>query len=350
MIFLRQQLLVAASLVVLASASDNNPISDAEDIASLVVAPAASAGDHDSEQQQRDRHLQNCEFSEHGYALECTFATTGGNQVKYLVPCPFNATSSADCLTDQSRLCYTYNTIPCVGSYYCNATGNATGSLALNCSNIFAASEGNTCSATDCDGDCLFLADVPVDYNSATLDNACFRSGFNEVGDCTGDPQTCTYTTEWFDILADSTEIRVTGRSNSPSVGVYYNCTVEAVGGGECTCSVDCANPYDISYDCSAFSSDFCAVTDCQGGCLGPAPSAAPLVAPSDAPSVEPSSSPVVVSAPDEPSIPTAPTPTATDIPAECELNSACNALNLTGICCPGKSLCSCCLSYIYLN
>lgn len=344
------------------------------------------------------RHLQNCDFASHGYALECIFGTTDGNEVKYLVPCPFNATSSADCLTDGARICYTYNSVPCLGSYYCAETA----SLALDCSNIFAESLGNTCSITDCNGDCIELVSEPVDYNTATADNTCFRGGVSENITCATDGSSCTVTNEWYDILADSTEIRVTG-SRPTDATTLQTCLVEVVNGGTCPCSTDCPEfTMSIGYDCSAYSNDLCAIADCSGSCLGNnsvvAETANPMAVTTESPVQPPPTltpqntvtvSPVAVTAVPvsvmEPIDSMAPTPstaapmlTFVSIPPvtsesspsqppayivqpttwggdrECDQNSACQALNLTGLCCPStfgitQNECHCLLSQICL-
>lgn len=374
-------------------------------LALILAATATTTGLASADEQTRnlmvdvERNLQNgnCSYSEHGSALECIFATSGGNEVRYLVPCPVDANSPADCLSDGAPLCYQYNSVPCIGSYYCMPESvNETGSLALDCSNIFAASLNNSCSATDCDDNCMFTADTPVDYNTAELDNACFRSGLSYFKECdVDDPTTCTVTNEWYDILADGTEILVTGTRPDLTDAVFDTCEVVVAGDTEqiCSCSTDCPEALSseaLSYDCSAFSNDICAVTDCDGNCLNDSgTTSAPAVAETTAPAVDsggalaPTTAPSTKGAPTTPRpvndwtgpsdpAPVATPPTAaatTSAPAvaeaaptapttlapaadpttfapfvgaqECTANELCNARNLTGLCCPSECICS---------
>lgn len=209
-----------------------------------------------------------------------------------------------------------------MGSYYCQDSDNDSdnGSLALDCSNIYAKSEGDSCSVTDCNGGCVSLADEPVDYNTAELDNACVQGGFIEttesVDEC-DEGDECTNTTKkWYDILADGTEIWVTTIITAQT----EKCTVETVAqnsdnAGECKCSLCSAQT--LEYDCSEHSNDPCAVKDCDGNCIasdngggggggsgtdGTTPVATTVSAPVSAPVLEPVSVPVSspVSAPVE--------------------------------------------------
>jgi hypothetical protein len=123
----------------------------------------------------QNRNLQdvNCNFLPHGRALSCTEQTASGNNVRYSVTCPEGVTTVENCLQDQSRICYQFNSFPCIGSFFCASTNR----FSLDCSNLFAKSNGNTCSATDCTGNCTELLDNTVSYNTVDLDNDCFRLG-----------------------------------------------------------------------------------------------------------------------------------------------------------------------------
>ena len=182
---------------------------------------------------------QNCQFANHGRILGCSETTTAGNEVKYSVPCPRNATSSMDCLANATRICYQYNGVPCVGSWYCDATQR----FYLNCSNIFASDTGATCSTTDCSGACLGVAPSVTSYNKAAasdeLFNSCTRLGLADTVECDGGR--CAVTTEWKHILADSTEIEVTGVRDASEL-VFETCQVEIADSNNknCPCSTDC--------------------------------------------------------------------------------------------------------------
>lgn len=123
----------------------------------------------------QSRNLQdvNCDFLPHGRALSCTEQTASGNNVRYSVTCPAGVTTVEECLQDQSRICYQFNSFPCIGSFFCASTNR----FSLDCGNLFASSNGNTCSATDCTGNCTELLDATVNYNAVDLDNDCFRLG-----------------------------------------------------------------------------------------------------------------------------------------------------------------------------
>lgn len=115
----------------------------------------------------------SCSFEPHGQAISCVEQTPSGNNVKYSVSCPAGVTIVDQCLQDQKRVCYRFNTRPCIGAFFCTAANR----FALDCGNLFAQSNGNTCSRTDCDLNCAQIRDVPVDYNTVPLDNDCFRLG-----------------------------------------------------------------------------------------------------------------------------------------------------------------------------
>jgi hypothetical protein len=123
----------------------------------------------------KKRNLQdvNCDFLPHGRALSCTEQTASGNNVRYSVTCPEGVTTVEDCLQDSSRICYQFNSFPCIGSFFCASTNR----FSLDCGNLFAKSNGNTCSATDCTGNCTELLDNTANYNAVDLDNDCFRLG-----------------------------------------------------------------------------------------------------------------------------------------------------------------------------
>ena len=124
------------------------------------------------------RDLQNdpdisCSFAPHGQAISCVEQTPSNDNIKYSVSCPAGVTIVDECLQDQKRICYQFNSMPCIGGFYCGTTNR----FALDCGNLFARSNNNTCSKTDCDVNCAQIRDVPVDYNSVKLDNDCFRLG-----------------------------------------------------------------------------------------------------------------------------------------------------------------------------
>ena len=132
------------------------------------------------------RQLQadiSCSFTPHGQAISCVEQTPNNDNIKYSVTCPEGVTIVDECLQDQKRICYQFNSLPCIGGFYCGTTNR----FALDCGNLFARSNNNTCSKTDCDVNCAQLRDVPVNYNSVPLDNDCFRLGlvrFNIFLDC----------------------------------------------------------------------------------------------------------------------------------------------------------------------
>jgi hypothetical protein len=114
-----------------------------------------------------------CTFAPHGQAISCVEQTPSNDNIKYSVSCPAGITIVDECLQDQKRICYQFNSLPCIGGFYCESTNR----FALDCGNLFARSNNNTCSRTDCDVNCAQLRDEPVDYNSVQLDNDCFRLG-----------------------------------------------------------------------------------------------------------------------------------------------------------------------------
>jgi hypothetical protein len=115
----------------------------------------------------------SCSFAPHGQAISCVEQTPNNDNIKYSVSCPAGVTIVDECLQDQTRICYQFNSLPCIGGFYCGTTNR----FALDCGNLFARSNNNTCSKTDCDVNCAQIRDVPVDYNSVPLDNDCFRLG-----------------------------------------------------------------------------------------------------------------------------------------------------------------------------
>ena len=115
----------------------------------------------------------SCSFEPHGQAISCVEETPNNDNIKYSVSCPAGATIVDQCLQDQKRICYRFNSLPCIGGFYCGASNR----FALDCGNLFARSNNNTCSKTDCDVNCAQIREVPVDYNSEQLDNDCFRLG-----------------------------------------------------------------------------------------------------------------------------------------------------------------------------
>jgi hypothetical protein len=125
-----------------------------------------------------DRILQidsniTCSFTPHGQAISCVERTPNDDTVRYSVTCPAGVTVVDQCLQDQKRICYQFNSLPCIGGFYCASSNR----FSLDCGNLFARSNNNTCSKTDCDVNCAQLRDVPVDYNSVELDNDCFQLG-----------------------------------------------------------------------------------------------------------------------------------------------------------------------------
>jgi hypothetical protein len=123
---------------------------------------------------EHGRQLQevSCVFTPHGRAIACTEPPRGGVIVKYSVTCPEGATLVDECLQDQKRICYQFNSSPCIGSFFCASTSR----FSLDCGNLFARSNSN-CSKTDCTGNCTELRDVPANYNLVEVDNDCLRLG-----------------------------------------------------------------------------------------------------------------------------------------------------------------------------
>ena len=237
--------------------------------------------------------------------LVCELTTDAGATVKYTVNCRLGDTEASDCLRSNVRICYQYNDIPCIASTLCTPNGP----IANDCSNIFAASLGDTCSVNDCSNDCVSTAPEPVDYNTADRRNTCMRAGFSTLGAEVG--PSVIITDEWWHVLSDGQEIEVEAQRDPPEIN-YFECSV-TYNGNPCSCSVACPQyiPPAISYDCGAFTDDGCAAIDCDGNCVntpGP-PEPVPVAPPTPAPVVAPTPAPVM---------PTAPTPVPG--PPSCEL------------------------------
>jgi len=204
-----------------------------------------------------------CNPSPHGSSLKCSQTTDDSGNITFTIPCPENAESVNDCLFDEARVCYMIDDVPCLSSYFCAGTGR----VALDCSNLFAASTNDFCSAIDCNGDCISLADTPVDYASSVdaRDNSCTGSGHSNTLKCNDTNTDCQVTNDWVDVLGDGTEIWVSA-SHSTKTNYFEQCSVGIVGHGPCSCSTDCSG-YVVSYDCSEHSNDKCTIVDCEGNC-----------------------------------------------------------------------------------
>lgn len=222
---------------------------------------ASSSGQLTELQPKRNLQAESCEFIDFAKAIECTESSATGNDVRYVLSCPVEATEVIDCFDTNKQVCYLFNNAPCSRGTYCSAENQ----LSLDCSNIFSRSLGSTCSSTDCSGSCTSLVEDLTPYPKEPNQNTCTSIGFTIT--CVVDQTNggcSTETTEWIDILEDSTRIYAsrTVESNGQSV----SCNVTTADGHPCSCRPDC--PTSISYDCSRVSSDSCAVRDCDGICI----------------------------------------------------------------------------------
>lgn len=72
-------------------------------------------------------------------------------------------------------------------------------------------------------------------------------------------------TSEWIDILQDSTRIHATVTTQAN--GEMVSCRAKTESGFICVCGGGCSGGA-LRYDCSSFSFDACAKTDCEGNCI----------------------------------------------------------------------------------